>query len=238
MKNARGLVHTSSVIAVVQARMGSQRLPNKTLLHLHGYPVIEWVYRRLSTASALSRIIFAIPDTQDNDVLASVLDDLGAEYYRGSEADLVARFVGAIEGLAPDAVVRACADNPLICGSEVDRLIRFFTKSNVDYAFNHVPNGSDWPDGIGAEICKTWVVHHIHQNAPSDRREHFFDYLWSNQNLFTIETFPPPSELRRPDLKLDLDTIDDYRFLLGSPVTIDMSAKEIICVVDKVRKLQ
>ena len=80
------------VTAIIQARMGASRLPNKMLLHLHGYPVVEWVYRRISQAKKVDRILFALPDTAQDDVLAGFLESIGAEVYRGSETDLVDRY--------------------------------------------------------------------------------------------------------------------------------------------------
>ena len=67
--------------------MGATRLPNKMLLNFHGYPIIEWVYRRVLQSKRLDRIIFAIPDTDEDDLLHWFLESIGATVFRGSEVD-------------------------------------------------------------------------------------------------------------------------------------------------------
>ena len=85
--------------AIIQARMGATRLPNKMLLHLHGYPIIEWVYRRVSQSKRLDKVIFALPDTEQDDLLAWYLKSIGAMVFRGSEVDLVDRYYKVAKSL-------------------------------------------------------------------------------------------------------------------------------------------
>ena len=215
--------------AIIQARMEATRLPNKMLLHLHGYPIIEWVYRRVLQSKRLDKIIFALPDTERNDILAKYLESIGASVFRGSESDLVDRYYQASKSIISEEVVRICADNPLICASEIDRLIDFFAMQKCDYAYNHIPKNNRYPDGLGAEICRVELLKEIHMKASKpDHREHLFNYLWDNPNQYKIETFDPPEELAKPKLKLDIDTYEDYKCLLEKPYRIEMSASEIL----------
>ena len=103
-------------VAVIQARIGSTRLPCKMLLSLHGRPLVEWVVRRAGRARRLDGLIVAIPDTRDNDVLAAALARLAVAVYRGPEDDVLKRIVLAARSTGATDVVRVCADNPLICG--------------------------------------------------------------------------------------------------------------------------
>jgi spore coat polysaccharide biosynthesis protein SpsF len=218
------------VIAIVQARMGASRLPGKMMLPLHGYPVVEWVFRRVSRCGRIDGVVFAIPETGDSDVLDAFLRRLGATVVRGSETDVVARFDHAASVSRASHVVRVCADNPLICWREVDRLVDFFFAHACDYAYNHVPRGNRYPDGLGAEIVSTATLSSIHRNATlPGHREHVFDYIWSRPDSYVIRTFDPPEpELAHPELKLDLDTAEDYRRLLGTRVDIDMDGRQIV----------
>lgn len=217
-------------VIVVQARMGSTRLPNKMMLWFHGYPVIEWVYRRLNQTKLCKYIIFAIPENSTDDVLADHLLKIGAQVYRGSEPDVVSRFCGATQNLAVNQVVRICADNPFVSGSEVDRLIDFFNKGKYDYAYNHIPVNNSYPDGLGAEITDMNVLEKINREARTSRnREHLFNYIWEHESKFQIGTCDPlDSGLAHPELKLDLDTYQDYKKLLEWPVHPDMTAVEIV----------
>jgi len=216
-------------IAIVQVRMGASRLPNKMMLHLLGYPVIEWVLRRCMQAKRIEELVFAIPDTADNDVLDDYLTSRGSQVFRGSETDLVDRFYHSAHAYGAQNVVRVCADNPLICASEIDRLVEFFSEGVWDYAYNHVPCDNRYPDGLGAEICGIALLEEIHAKAvDASEREHLFDYIWNNPDDYRIGTFDPPEHLRHPELKLDLDDMQDYMNLLAKPFRIDMDADEII----------
>ena len=99
------------VVAIVQARMGALRLPNKMMLHLHGYPIVEWIYRRVKQSKLIDQIIFALPNTEQDDVLELYLESIGACVCRGSEKNLVDRFYKTAKSVSSDQVVRVCADN-------------------------------------------------------------------------------------------------------------------------------
>jgi len=214
--------------------MGSSRLPNKMLLHLHGFPICEWVYKRVLDSKKVDKIIFAIPDIKKDDVLAHYLKSINVRVFRGNENDLVERFHQAASHEGADIIIRICADNPLICGSEIDRLIDFFKVESCDYAYNHIPRKNKYPDGLGAEICSMQLLDKINENAvTSDHREHLFNYIWGNQDNFSIKTFEPPDEIAYPDLKLDIDTIEDYQRLLEEPYDITMNASEIVLLANK-----
>lgn len=218
-----------STVAIIQARMVASRLPNKMLLHFHGYPVVEWVYRRISKSKKIQKVIFALPDSENDDLLAWYLELIGANVFRGSELDLVDRFYQAAKNANATRVVRICADNPLICASEVDRLIHFADQHACDYAYNHVPRNNSWPDGLGAEICNMALLEEIHSKAIlPEHREHLFNYVWQNSGNYKIATFQPPEALAHPELKLDIDTMNDYRRLLQIRFQIGMDAIEVV----------
>ena len=215
--------------AIIQARMGASRLPNKMLLHLHGYPVVEWIYRRVREARSIDQIVFAIPVTAQDDVLAWYLDSLGANVYRGSESDLVDRFYQTAQKYQISNLIRICADNPLICASEIDRLVEFYNNNPCDYAYNHIPKDNNYPDGLGAEICSVDLLSEIHRKAKRpEHREHLFNYVWDYSTRYQIKTFNPPDGLAYPELKLDLDTQEDYKKLLEKPYRIEMSITDIV----------
>ncbi|GAB6041615.1 cytidylyltransferase domain-containing protein [Endothiovibrio diazotrophicus] len=218
------------VVAVVQARMGSSRLPNKMMLWLHGLPVVEWVWRRVSAARRVDRVVFALPDRAADDLLAAHLERCGATTFRGSEADVLGRYHGAATAFGAATVVRICADNPLICGSEIDRLVELFEGGDYDYAYNHIPRGNRYPDGLGAEIASMAVLDRLHREATApEHREHVFNRLWADAGRFRIGTCDPSdAALAHPELKLDLDTIDDYARLLRLEVRPESTAHEVV----------
>ncbi len=218
------------VVGIVQARMGASRLPNKMLLHLHGHAVVSWVQQRCLRAKQLDKLVFAIPDTVGDDVLAAFVERSGTTVVRGSEQDVLGRCYKAARQMEATHVVRICADNPFISPREIDRLVMRFFDTPCDYLYNHIPKGNRYADGLGAEMTSMETLSLIHRRARlQQEREHLFNHIWNNPGQFRIATFDPDlPELARPDLKLDLDTMEDYRNLLKRPLSIEMEASEIV----------
>ena len=223
----------SRTVAIIQARMGATRLPGKMMLRLHDRPVIEWVVRRVSIARRLDGVVVAIPDAPIDDVLNAFLSNrLRVNVFRGSEQDVLGRFVAAGRAYRATQVVRACADNPLISGEVIDDLIRFFNENPCDYAYNQGDSGrtNTYPNGLGAEIVPFSLLEWLDQNAVKPRhREHCLSYITDHPDQFDIRTFNPPDQaIAHPQLKLDLDTLDDYAQLWGLKVSPSMSDREIV----------
>ena len=226
--NAR---HGKSV-AIVQARLGSSRLPLKSLLCLRDLPVIDWVTRRLAQSRRLDRIMVAVPDTELDRVLLEHLQRRGVPCLAGPERDVLARFCLAARAAEADRVVRVCADNPLIWGEAVDRLLAHYERTDCDYAYNHIPRNNLWPDGLGAEVLSRELLDDLDARAKQPpQREHCLNYIWDNAAHFRISTFDPEEDwLRRPDLKLDMDRPEDFRRLALLPLSPDMDARAIVNV--------
>jgi spore coat polysaccharide biosynthesis protein SpsF len=218
------------VIGIVQARMGARRLPGKMMLLLCGHPVVEWIFRRVKKSKLIQNTVYAIPDEVSDDLLAQFLESLGASVFRGSESDLVDRFYQVAKKWEATHIVRVCADNPFISGSEIDRLIQFYFSSNYDYAYNHIPKNNLYPDGIGAEITSIEILETIDREATEpDHREHLFEFIWSTPDRFKIGTFDPDDyRLACPELKLDIDTQEDFERLSAMKVDIEMETFEIV----------
>lgn len=218
------------IVAIIQARMGSSRLPHKMMLHLHGYPVIEWVCHRVAKAQLMDEMVVAIPDTPLDDVLALYLRQRGYKILRGSETDVLARLFLAAKVHRATHVIRVCADNPLISGEEIDNLIRFFFSHECDYAYNQRPLNNRYPDGLGAEIISFSLLDFMQQKAQLPaQREHAFNYLWDHQEQFIIKTFDPPDpEIAHPQLKLDIDTAADYLRFLSKDLYLDIGTRDLV----------
>ena len=219
-----------TILAVVQARMDSTRLPNKMMLSLKGHPIAGWVLHRLKKSQYIDKIIFAIPDSPSNNVLEYYLKSNNCSVYRGSENDVLDRFLQASNLYRAHWIIRVCADNPLISAGEVDNLIEYFGMKECDYAYNHVPKGNLYPDGLGAEITKISTLSRLNSLATTEsHREHLFNYLWEHCEEFSIATFNPLDvRLHQPQLKLDLDNMSDYERLLSYNITIDSPAYEVV----------
>ena len=148
-----------TTVALVQARMGSSRLPGKMIMDLCGYPVLHWVLHRVKQARRLTEVVLATTKLKQDDPLTELAQFLKVGVSRGSEADVLARFWDAAREFKADVVVRVCADNPFIAPEEIDRLVDCYIsrrQSGGDprrlYAFNHITTmDNNYPDGLGAE---------------------------------------------------------------------------------------
>lgn len=201
-----------NIVGVIQARLGSTRLPYKMLLSLHGHPIIEWVVKRVQMSRSLNEIVAAIPETRENDILEKYIDKLDVDVQRGNEEDVLGRLYGAAKLKKATHVVRICGDNPLIAAEEIDRLIEFYFNNPCDYAYNHIPEGNTYPDGFGAEIVSFEWLEYLNRTVTNRHyREHCFLYITENPSLFNIKTFNPPDHLIAfPDMKFDVDNFEDY----------------------------
>jgi spore coat polysaccharide biosynthesis protein SpsF len=216
------------IVVLIQARMGSKRLPNKMMLSLHGKPILEWVIRRVQNAKRVDEVILATSENSENDILELTAERLGISTFRGSEDDVLNRFYLAGKGSGASHIVRVCADNPLIDGVEIDRLIDFYFKNSYSYVYNHIPKENLYPDGLGAEITSFEILEEMEKVVKSPKlREHSFSYIWENER-FSIGTFNPPEEIAFPELRFDVDTFQDYYYLSSKEFSIDISSKELI----------
>ena len=227
----------SMIIAIIQARMGSSRFPGKMLTPLNGAPLIDWVVKRTKKAEKIDDLIVAIPDSEPSNELDNHLRDIDAKVIRGPENDVLARFHHAATTFKASHVIRICGDNPMICPNAIDELIMFFFKHDPtpDYAYNHVPDGNSWPDGLGAEICTIEVLSQIHKEASDpEHREHIFNYLRNKPDRFRIKTFDPTdTRLSRPELKLDIDYPENLADLSEIPITPESDTHSLIMHISK-----
>lgn len=221
---------SGKTVALVQARLGSSRLPMKSLLCLRDFPLIDWVTRRLARATKLDGIMVAVPDTERDAVLLEHLRRHGVPCAAGPEDDVLARMALAARAADAAIVVRVCADNPLVWGGAVDRLLAHYAHAACDYAYNHIPRGNLWPDGLGAEALSRELLEELNARAIlPPQREHCLNYIWDNAEKFRISTFDPEEPwLRRPEIKLDVDSPEDFRRLSLLPLHPDMDAGDII----------
>jgi len=226
-------VAMGSTVAIIQARMGSSRLPGKMMMELSGIPIIEWVVRRVQGAALLDDIVVATSEAALDDELALVAKNLGVKVFRGSEANVLDRFVKAAEYSEADAIVRICADNPLIDPGEIDRLIQDYNNGGADYVCNHQDRlGSGYADGFGAEIFKFSLLKSIDKTELSHLyREHVTLYFWDHMDQISVRSLQAPSALNFPKLKFDVDTFEDFlvlETLIENGISITSKANEII----------
>ena len=154
------------IIGIIQARMGSKRLPKKMSYYLGDYPIIDWVIQRSKKSKLIQKCVLATSTRTENDYLVERANKYSIDNYRGSEDNVLSRFVEIVNKENADVIVRICADNPFIDPDEIDRLLDNFLIYKPDYAFNHIPAmGNNYADGFGAEIFSSKVLNIISKKS-------------------------------------------------------------------------
>ncbi|MCI2807804.1 aminotransferase class III-fold pyridoxal phosphate-dependent enzyme [Eoetvoesiella caeni] len=164
------------VVAIIQARMGSTRLPNKVMKPIDGVPMIELLLARLAKSVELDQIIVATAEGKKNQYLSDFVSGLGYFCFAGSENDVLDRFYAAANAAKADAIVRITGDCPLVDSTLVDEAVREFKVLNVDYFSNVAP--PTFPDGLDIEVMRFDALEKAWRDA-SDAfdREHVTPYL-------------------------------------------------------------
>jgi spore coat polysaccharide biosynthesis protein SpsF len=198
------------VAAFVQARMGSSRLPGKSLMPVWGgMPLLELVLRRVAAAREIDEVVLATSRDPADDPVVDLAGRLGIAVHRGPEDDVLARFAEALERHPAGAVVRVCADNPFVDPGALDDLVALFHASQpCDYAANHT-QASGLPDGVGGEIASAETLRRVAREATTAYdRQHVTTFVRDHGDEFAIAMAAPPDP-PWPFVKLDIDTLED-----------------------------
>jgi spore coat polysaccharide biosynthesis protein SpsF len=211
------------IVLIIQARMGSTRLPGKSMMDLAGAPLVGRILERVKRCRALDEIVLAIPDTAADRPLERLGHDYGVTVFAGSENDVLDRYYRAAVAARADIVGRLPADNATPEPAEIDRIVAHHLQlGRRGFSSNlSVIEASGYPDGIGCEVFDFSLLAEARERAPTPRqREHvhlnFFDYTIPaavDPQWCPISTIECPREFRRPDLVLDVNTQAQYEFM-------------------------
>ena len=198
------------VIAVIQARTGSTRFPGKVLRLLAGKPLIEHIIIRLQQVAEIDQIVLAIPDLKSENILASIAEKLRIHLVRGSEDDVLARFIQAGDYLKAENLLRICGDSPFTDLSLVHSLIDQHLESEADYTFSP----DNIPLGTGAEVARLSALKKIAGiSRQTAHREHVTTYFHEHPQSFRIAHVPAPNYLKDKTYRLTIDTEEDFRLI-------------------------
>ena len=173
------------VVAVIQARMGSSRLPGKVMMDLAGKPMLAWVVERVWQASSIDVAVVATTMEGQDNAIVRLCDYRWWPSFRGSEDDVLDRFYWAAREYHADAVVRICADCPLIDPEVIDLVVQAFRDERVDYASNTMirtyPRGLDVSVTSMDALSRAW-----HEAAELHQRAHVTAYVYRHPELFRL----------------------------------------------------
>jgi spore coat polysaccharide biosynthesis protein SpsF len=199
-----------NVIVIIQARMGSSRLPNKVLMPLADKPAIQHVIERARMISGITDVVLATTTSHVDDPLDEFCKTLGVPVYRGSEDDVLDRYYQAAILYNADIIVRITGDCPLLDPSESTKVVKRLLEHNVDYVSN--VNPPMLPDGLDTEAMTVAALKCTWKRAEKrSEREHVTLYIYSNPSDFRIDSIAYPTD--RSHYRLTLDEKSDYTLL-------------------------
>jgi glutamate-1-semialdehyde aminotransferase/spore coat polysaccharide biosynthesis protein SpsF (cytidylyltransferase family) len=198
-------------IAIIQARMGSTRLPGKVLEDLNGRPVLSWVVDAANAIPGIERAVIATSDVSADDPIVEWCYNNEIICLRGPETDVLARFVHAAKAEKADTVMRLTADCPLLDPQVCGQVLMLMEKTGADYASNIDP--ASWPDGLDCEVFTTAALLKAEKLASRlYEREHVTPFIRNNRRIFLSHNLRCPL----PNLAKErwtLDTPNDLVFL-------------------------
>lgn len=200
----------AKVVAVIQARMGSSRLPGKVLLDLHGRTMLRRVVERARRASLVDEVVVATTRHTADEPIIEECRRIGAPCFLGSEEDALDRYNRAAEAHRADVVVRITSDCPLIDPSETDRVVRAFLDSRPDYASNVLRR--TYPRGLDTEAMSSATLAHAWLEAREPyERIHVTPYIYDHPETFQLLSVTGRED--HSNYRWTVDTPEDLQFV-------------------------
>ena len=215
------------VIAIIQGRMSSSRLPGKILVDIAGQPMLQRVFIRTSRSATVTETIFATTTDPSDNPVAEYCDFSGIPFTRGSLFDVLDRYYQTAQGAKADVVVRITADCPVIDSALIDNVVNTLLDDEYDFAANRLPPPfrRTYPIGLDVEGCTFEVLEKAWKGAREPQhREHVMPYLYEGIELTTInrqlQTGISPRGFKAAILHHITD-FGDYRWTVDTPEDLE-----------------
>lgn len=197
-------------VAIIQARTGSSRLPGKILKPLGGKTVIQNLYERIQQCQQLDKVVIAMPEGEKDDALAAHVAEFCTLTHRGSESDVLDRYLGAAEKHEATTIIRITSDCPFFDPSILDKMLISFEDCKPDYMTNTLePN---LPRGLDAEVFTIQALRRAHTEGKAQHeREHVTPYIYQHPDLFNLASYTTGGDWSH--LRWTLDTTQDWELI-------------------------
>ena len=221
------------IVAIIQARMGSSRLPRKIMLDACGKTFLEHMIDRVSQSKTLDKIIIATSLNKDDDIIECLCKKKNISCFRGSENNVLSRYKMAADKTPADIIVRLTSDAPILHHKIIDKVVQTYIDNDYDYVSNCFPLPRTYPDGVNVEVFSKKILDHMHKNAkkPSER-EHvtlFMIFKPEKYKIFRVDYDRDISKYRfNLDYKLDyklLKTIFEKLYFKNPNFTMEDAIK-------------
>ncbi|MCA0754950.1 glycosyltransferase family protein [Paenibacillus sp. N4] len=200
------------ISAIIQARMGSTRLPGKVLKTVLGKPLLEYQLERVARSKLLNSIVVATTWNEIDTPIVDLCERLSMECYRGPEDDVLTRYYDCAVWCNADVIVRLTADCPIIDPVVIDRVIERFLEctDSCDYVSNTLINR--YPHGMDTEVFTKAALYKAHNEAESEsEREHVTPYFYQNPQRFRLTSVDYKDKAN--DFRWTVDTFEDFSLI-------------------------
>ncbi|MHB9101240.1 MAG: cytidylyltransferase domain-containing protein [Sulfuricella sp.] len=197
------------VVAIIEARMKSTRLPGKNLRPILGKPMLEMLVERLRHAKSLDGVVVATTIDPSDDAIEETCNRIGVGCYRGSMDDVLDRVLRAAQTFGVETIVEITGDCPLTDPMMVDEIVDIYRSSGCDYAGNVRP--STYPVGLAVQVFATHVLEETERSTqdPADR-EHVSLYIYEHPELFSLRNVESGLPEKYRSYRLTVDTPEDF----------------------------
>lgn len=220
------------IYAIVQARIGSTRLPGKVLKPLCGKPMLWHLVNRLKHSKEINEIIIATTVLHEDDVIANFCLEHSINFSRGSSEDVLSRYYESAKKYNAEIIIRVTADCPVIDPAVVDRIIDAYLKEKVDYMSNSMVR--TFPRGLDTEIFPFEILERTYNEATKEyEREHVTPYIYNHPEIFSLKSF-----LNSKDLSFHRWTVDTKEdFKLIEEIYNSLFSKKEVFLLEDILKL-
>ncbi len=200
------------VVCIVQARVGSTRLPGKIFKNICGKTILEHDIDRLKRVKNIDKIVIATTTLERDNAVVEEAKRLGVTYFRGSEDDVLSRYYYAAKQNNADVIVRVTSDCPLIDSEITDKTIHFYLENHDKYDYVSNSLKRTYPRGLDTEVFSYKILTKTFSEATYKKdREHVTAYIWRNPNIFNLGCYE--NNIDYSDLRWTLDTVEDLELI-------------------------
>ncbi len=224
---------------IVEARLGSSRLPNKILYKIKRYTFLEYLIKRLKLVKNAKEIILATTDNEENDEIIRIAKKNKIKYFKGSEKNVIQRVIQTGKKFSCEKIVRITSDCPVVDPQIIDLAIESYKHNKCDYLSNTIIRS--YPDGMDVEVFSLKTLIKSYKFANTTRSKEWTTWsIRQNSKKFKIINIISSKDLKWPDLGLTLDEYKDYLFLkkiiLHYKETFNFKCLDIIQLLKKNKK--
>ena len=225
------------IVATIEARMTSSRLPGKVLLPLAGKPALERLVERIRRSRYVDNIVVATTINKEDQSIVDLCEKIGCTYFRGSEEDVLSRVLSAAKLAKGDIIVEITGDCPLIDHRHIDKAIELFYSNEYDYVSNAIERS--FPIGFEVQVFPVHVLEEVDRlTQDSIDRVHVSYYIYMHPEKYKLLNLKAEKNMHWPEFRVTLDEKADY-ILINKifdeffPTNADFSAKDVVNLLRK-----